>query len=132
MKPSAGVLVCVLAVSLVSTAVAQTPDPLIGKWRFNAAKSKFSPGPSPKGGVVTYTMSGNCLTAVNDSVEAVGPALKVQFACLNADGKEYPISGSPDYDTNVYKRIDAYTAEYTRKRDGRVVRDGNEGAVERW
>jgi hypothetical protein len=31
------------------------PDPIIGTWKVNLAKSKFSPGPAPKSLMRTYT-----------------------------------------------------------------------------
>jgi hypothetical protein len=37
------------------------------------------------------------------------------------DGKDYPIKGSPDFDTGKGKRIDANTAETTLMRMGKVV-----------
>ena len=36
------------------------------------------------------------------------------------DGKDYPVTGSPDYDTMSLKRSGA-TVEGTRKKDGKVV-----------
>lgn len=37
------------------------------------------------------------------------------------DGKDYPITGSPDYDTIAVTRIDAYTAKSVQKKDGKTV-----------
>ena len=37
------------------------------------------------------------------------------------DGKEYPVSGSDDYDTIVLKRINDNTTESTLKKSGKVL-----------
>jgi len=54
----------VLAVCVITTfpshAFAQGPNPLIGAWTLNIAKSTFSPGPPPKSATRTYTQNGDC------------------------------------------------------------------------
>ena len=39
----------------------------------------------------------------------------------NFDGKDYPVTGAPDFDTVVQKRIDTHTIEFTRKKAGKVA-----------
>ncbi len=87
-----------------------------GTWRLDVAKSKFSPGPAPKASTVTYSAAGQGLKAV---IDVVGPdAAKVRWEyTANTDGKSYPVTGNPDADMVVVKRVDANTLEnsYTLK-----------------
>jgi hypothetical protein len=39
----------------------------------------------------------------------------------NFDGKDYPLTGSPNADTVSLKRIDAWTTEQTVKKGGKVI-----------
>ena len=44
----------ILALGLTLSVNAQAPQGLIGTWKLNVAKSKFSPGPAPKSMTITY------------------------------------------------------------------------------
>ena len=114
----------VLLVAFASHVAAQSNDAFLGKWRLNVAKSKFSPGPAPRSSVVTYAMNGNCLTAVNEAVDATGTQTRAEFTCLTLDGRDYPVKGSQAYDSSAYKRVDALTTDLTRKKAGKVVETG--------
>ena len=39
--------ICALALG-VAVANAQTPDPLVGTWKLDVAKSTYKPGPAPR------------------------------------------------------------------------------------
>jgi len=118
-----GVVVAILAVCLFATSslsgFAQT-DPVIGTWKLNLAKSKFSPGPPPKSQTVTFEAVGKGLKVTIKGTDAEGKPIDWQFTA-NFDGKDYPVSGNPDQDTTTLKRIDANTVEYIRKKAGKVV-----------
>jgi hypothetical protein len=43
-------------------AASPAPDPAIGVWKLNLAKSKFSPGPAPKSQTRTYVESAEGVT----------------------------------------------------------------------
>src|SRR5215467_1585441 len=43
------------------------------------------------------------------------------FRNPNYDGKDYPVTGIPDWDTIARKRINAYKMEITHKKAGKVV-----------
>ena len=118
-----GVVVAILAVCLFATSslsgFAQT-DPFIGTWKLNLAKSKFSPGPSPKSQTITYEAVGQGVKFTAKGTNAEGKPINGQ-ATANYDGKDYPVTGNPDWDTIAFKRIDAYKVEVTRKKAGKVV-----------
>lgn len=112
---------------------AQTADPLIGTWGLNIAKSKYNPGPAPKSETRTYVVVGQDIKATSKGVDADGKQTSSQWT-VNYDGKDRPATGSPDLDALSLKRIDAFTAEFTQKRAGKVVATGtrvisNDGKV---
>src|SRR5215813_14138859 len=110
--------VCLFATSSMSS-FAQT-DPSIGTWKLNLAKSKYSPGPPPKSQTLTFEAVGKGVKVTNKITDAEGKPIDIQFT-VNDDGKDYPVTGSPDVDTIAWKRIDAYTVESTRKKAGKVL-----------
>ncbi|MCI0337838.1 MAG: hypothetical protein L0226_09690 [Acidobacteria bacterium] len=122
----AGGVVAVLAVCLVVmsplSGFAQT-DPAIGTWKFNLAKSKFSPGPPPKSLTLTEEAVGQGIKVTAKGTNAEGQPIDSQFTA-NFDGKDYPVTGNPISDTITLKRINAYKVEYTLKKAGKVVSTG--------
>src|SRR5215510_11103474 len=121
-----GGVVAFLAVSLVATSslsCSTQTDPLIGTWKLNPAKSKYSPGPPPKSQTATYEAVGQGVKVTVKGTDAEGKPIDTQ-STANHDGKDYPVTGNPDWDTIARKRIDAYTMETTRKKAGKVVSTG--------
>jgi len=106
---------CVTAAS-----AAAAPDPVIGSWTLNVEKSKFTPGPGPKSQSRTYTQSAQGVTLSVTGVAADGSAISQQ-STFNYDGKDYPISGSPDYDALSLKRVNGSTTKAQMKLKGAVV-----------
>ena len=110
-----------LTMLVASISLRAADDPRIGTWKINFAKSRFNPGPPPKGMTVKFEPNGNNGVKVTiDTVEANGEVTKHQYAA-NYDGKDYPVSGDPGRDTVALKRIDLYTLEYTNKRAWKVL-----------
>jgi len=110
--------VCLFATSSLS-GFAQT-DHIIGTWKLNPTKSKFSPGPPSKSITLTYEAAGQDVKVTVKITDAEGKPINFQFTA-NYDGKDYPVTGNPDWDTITWKRIDAYKSESTRKKAGKVV-----------
>ena len=118
----ASLAVCLFATSSL-TSFAQT-DPFIGTWKLNLAKTKYSPGPPPQSGTVTYEAVGQGYKIIVKGTDAEGKPINSQFTG-NFDGKDYPVSGNPDQDMTTMRRIDAYKIEFTRKKVGKVVATGS-------
>ena len=91
---------------------AQTPVPGLGSWKLNVAKSKFSPGPAPKSTTVTFTAVGQGFKAVIDGVGGDGSKTHWEYTA-DFDGKPHPVTGNPDGDMVVAKRVNATTVETT-------------------
>lgn len=99
---------------------AAADDPLIGTWKLNVAKSKFTPGPGYKSQTLKYEPSANGgLKLTADIVDAQGKQLHDGYTAVY-DGKEYPMTApSSNADTVKLERIDAYTTVRTNKKDGK-------------
>jgi hypothetical protein len=111
----------VLAVCSGALAVAAgAPDPVVGTWTLNLAKSKFTPGPAPKSQTRTYAQTADGISLTYSGVAADGSPVSGQ-STFKYDGKDYPITGSPDFDTLTLKRMGANTVKSVQKKDGKVV-----------
>src|SRR5262245_11458310 len=122
-----GVVVAFLAVCLVVLSplfsFAQT-DPVIGTWKLNLAKSKFSSGPPPKSQTLTFEAVGQGVKVTIKGTDAEEKPIDIQYTA-NYDGKDYPITGSNTiWDALSLKRINAYKVESTLKREGKVTATG--------
>ncbi len=102
---------------------AQATDPLVGTWELNLAKSKFGPGRAPESETRTYVVSGQDVKATTKGVDSAGKPTAAEFI-VNYDGKDRPVTGSPDAEMLSLKRVDAFTTEFTQKRAGKVVITG--------
>jgi hypothetical protein len=109
-------LLAMITLSSGAVSVAQSPAPGLGTWKLNVAKSKFSPGPAPKSSSVTFSAAGQGVKAVIDGISGDGAKVHWEYSA-NFDGKPYPVTGNPNGDMVVAKRVDATTVEtsYTLK-----------------
>ena len=114
------VLVAFLVLSFPAVGHA-LPDPAIGRWKLNLAKSKFAPGTVPTNQTVTIEAAGLGIRVTSTTLRANGKTIDVHYTAY-LDGKDYPVTGSPDYDTVSLKRNGA-TVEGTRKQAGKVVQN---------
>ena len=109
--------------------LAQASDPLAGTWELNVAKSKFSPGPSPKSQTRIYETSGQTVKYTGKGVDGEGKPSLIQWTA-SYDGKEYPITGDPGADAISFKRIDASRIDFTQKKAGKVVGTGTRSTTD--
>jgi hypothetical protein len=120
MKTSTATLLlgALLTVSSVALAARAASDPVIGSWTLNVAKS--SGVAVPRSDTRTYTAAEGGIKFSMKRVTAEGKEVSAQTA-YKYDGKDYPFTGSPDYDTVSAKRIDSHTVEITQEKAGSVV-----------
>jgi hypothetical protein len=107
------------SVLFAASAFAQS-DPAVGTWKLNVAKSRYSPGPAPKSNLVTIVAAENGLKITGQGTDADGKPTSLSYT-VTYDGKDKPVTGSPDYDSTSGKKIDANTTELTRKKEGKTV-----------
>ena len=117
MRPRLGMLLFLTL--LVSVGVQAQNDSLIGTWKVNVTKSKYSPGPPPKSGTTKYEVAGQGIDVTTEGVDAQGVRTATHYTA-SWDGKDYPITGSQDYDMVSMKRINRNTTEVMRKKAGKV------------
>jgi hypothetical protein len=108
-----------LAALAVNVAVAAA-DQHSGTWKMNPAKSKYSPGPTPKSVTVKVDADENNIKINADGTGADGSPTHVEYSA-KFDGKDYPVTGLPYADTVSVKRIDTNTIQSTLKKAGQVV-----------
>lgn len=108
-------------VVFASNAAAQAPAAMMGTWKLNTAKSKFTPGPAPKSTTIVYAPAPEGrISIVVDVTPAEGEPMHWE-ATVADDGKDYPMKGNPNADSISYKRVDALNGTTTWKKDGKVT-----------
>ena len=119
-------LLMFLMFALLSVPSWAATDPLIGTWKLNSAKSKYSPGPPVKSATIKYEAVGDdALKNIRDETDANGKAIHSEYTS-KFDGKDVPVSGelgggNPPRGTITAKRIGAYTTENINKLDGKIT-----------
>jgi hypothetical protein len=114
------VLTACFVVGNVSSFAAAAADPVIGTWTLNAANSKYNPGPAPKSLTRTYTANAKGVTLMLSGVAADGSPISGQ-STFKYDGKDYPFTGSANYDSISIKKVNGTTAKSSLKKDGKIV-----------
>jgi len=108
---------------MVAATTAHAADPAVGTWKLNLAKSSFKPGFAPKSQLRSYAETPQGLQLTIKTVAANGQET-VATTTFKDDGKDYPITGNPDFDTIAVKRVDENTVNSTQKKAGKVVGHG--------
>src|SRR5260370_17482661 len=98
-------------ITIGSAAIAGTAaDPVVGTWKLNVAKSTFKAGPTLKSQARIYSQSAQGITLNMKTVGADGKETASQ-ATYHLDDKEYPVTGSPDYDSLSRTQADCHTPQ---------------------
>ena len=95
---------------------AQAPDPFVGTWKVNLAKSTYVT-PAPKSMTVTFAPAAKGYAVTVESIGADGKPQKWGYTST-FDGSENPVSGNPGIDA-VVARTKTGTVEYMKA--GKVV-----------
>jgi len=114
-------LACLGFLALLSSAPFAQSDPQVGVWKLNVAKSKYSPGPTPKSGTTTIEAAGAGVKVTVDQEIADGSKRHWSFTAAY-DGKDSPVTGNnPDADTVARIRLNPTTVQTTSKKGGKVT-----------
>jgi hypothetical protein len=123
------IVVCLQLLGVVAllTVTAMGADTLVGTWKLNVAKSKYSPGPAPQSNTIKFDAVDGGIKLTADGVDAQGRKTHNDYTA-KYDGKDYPahpmLDGKPNpnaADTVSYKKIDDYTYEVTAKLKGKTL-----------
>jgi hypothetical protein len=117
-----GLLATAFIVVSAGPARAQAPDPLVGTWKLDVAKSSYKPGPAPKSATVVVEPEGKG-KGIKVSVDAVNPdgsPMKWGFT-TQRDGKDVPVAGNPMYDTAATTMASPTAGTTVYKKGGKTV-----------
>jgi hypothetical protein len=98
---------------------AQTADNFMGTWKLNVAKSKYTTA-APKSLAVTFEKAGAAVKITAKGVAADGTPINSVYTATY-DGKDVPVTGSPDFDAAAMTMMDANTRHTVRKKGGKEV-----------
>jgi hypothetical protein len=104
-------------ITAASQSSAANQDPVIGQWRLDVSKSKYSPGPRPKSETRTYQVTEEGIKAVIVRTHQNGKVETIEYGA-NHDSVNHVI-GTPDYDAVQLTRITAYVSEATLSHAGK-------------
>jgi hypothetical protein len=115
MKRIMGMMFAVLAMA----AIAFGTDNSLGTWKYNAAKSKPTPGASPITiATVTYEAIDGAAKGTTKGERADGSKID-NVSTGKYDGKEVPVTGTgTSFDTVAVKQVDANTVIVKRSKKG--------------
>ncbi len=102
------------------TSIAVAGDNWIGIWKLDVKKSKFSPGPGPRGTTLKFVVTKDGTQLISDTITAEGKTTHGTYTS-HFDGVDAPWSGNPDADTASPKKIDDNSYENTWKKDGKAT-----------
>ncbi len=111
------------AILAIGTSAAFATDSVVGMWKLNSSKSTFSPGPAPKSQTRTYAETPQGMTVTVKTTAADGKESTTTLS-FKEDGKTYPVSGNPAFDSVSVKRVDASTLNSTMMKAGANVGTG--------
>jgi hypothetical protein len=114
------VVCAVVCAALVLSVAARASDPQSGTWKFNAAKSVYSPGPAAKSITLTVLAEEKSIKIHSEGIDGEGKATKVDFTA-NFDGKDYPAAGIAAGDMVSVERVDGNTLRVSMKKAGQTV-----------
>ena len=115
--------VIVLFVCVVSLS-AQAQDPFVGTWKQNLAKSVYDPTNLAPKAATTLKREAFGTDGIKTSTEGIdsqGNRTHLEYSC-KYDGKDCPVTGSPDYDTQAIRKYGPNTWLIVNKKGGNVVR----------
>ena len=102
----------------ITTIGAFGADNSIGTWKFDAAKSKYTPAPMPiKSLTVTREASDGGVKQTTKGERADGTAINASYTA-KYDGKDVQVTGNAPYDTIAVKQVNANTFTDERKKTG--------------
>jgi hypothetical protein len=96
---------------------------LAGSWTMNVEKSTFT-GPSFKSQTRTYAVAADGTVTMSFTAVAADGSSVTGGATLKTDGKDYPITGSNDYDTTALRKVNGSTVSFKLKKAGKTVGHG--------
>lgn len=99
-------------------ATAEPPPQLIGTWRLNVMKSKYSPGPPLRSETRVYTRGADGVNGVVARVYGDGRSEKFEY--MANFGKDLMVTGIEEYDTVTLRKVDELTSDAVLSHAGTI------------
>ena len=113
------IVALLMLVTVLFAAPAFAADPIVGSWKLNVAKSKFSSSQELKASTRVYTEANGVYTLDQKLTAADGK--EMSLTTKYSDGKDTKQDSGGPIDTTHAKKIDANTWDFDLKKDGKVV-----------
>jgi len=97
---------------------AEPPPQLIGTWRLNVAKSKYSPGPPLRSETRVYSRQSDGVKGVVSRVHGDGRSERFEY--MANFGQDIVVTGVPDYDRVTLRKVDDLTSDAVLSHAGNV------------
>jgi hypothetical protein len=97
---------------------AEPPAQILGTWRLNTAKSKYSPGPVPRSETRVYARKDDGVHGTVSRVHADGRVEKFEYTANF--GKDLMVTGIAEYDSVTLRKVDELTSDATLSHAGVV------------
>lgn len=114
--------VLILALCFFAAALSFAGDSMMGTWKLNETKSKFS-AEANKNHTVVYETVGENVKITVDGTDKDGKSTHNEWTG-KFDGKDYPVTGDPTSDMRSYKKVDDHKLTMIVKKDGKVTSTG--------
>lgn len=111
------VLAAVPALDLAAQRPTEQPH-LIGVWRLDLEKSRYSPGPPPLGETRIYARDKEGVTGKIDRRYSDGRHEVIEYRA--GYDHDYPVSGTRAYDMARFRRVDDHTTEGVLSHAGKI------------
>jgi len=103
---------------------ADAPDPFVGTWMLDVAKSTCDPPPAPKSHTFRIAkVKGGAFHDTIDLVEGNGTKTNIEFTSAR-DGKFVPVTGSGYADSVSNKQVSPRSFKYVFKKAGKPIESG--------
>ena len=108
-----------MLVTVLFAAPAFAADPIVGTWKLNVAKSKFSSGQEIKASTRVYAEANGAYTLDQKLTGADGK--EISYRVQYSNGKDMKQDAGGPVDTTHAQKIDANTWDFDLKKDGKIV-----------
>jgi len=95
-------------------------DVTAGTWKLDAAKSKYTAAAQARYETITIEAIGDDMKVTLEGTDSAGNKVHAVWTG-KYDGKDYPVTGSPDVDMLAYKKVDDHNYESTTKQGGKTA-----------
>jgi hypothetical protein len=94
-------------------------DAILGSWKLNEAKSKFSEG-APKTTSSTYEADGDSVKVTLEGLGFDGKPMRTEWTG-KFDGKDYPVAGDANQTSRSYTKVNDHTIKTAVKKGDKVL-----------